>query len=365
MWCVFAFMTLNKFHHGVLFGFIGVIFEMTWIFPFMALPHRQKIRSLASKMVCPILLFLLALIALRFNFERMHHCLTIPRTPWEDLAGLMTLVLDHFTSELPFTALQGPKFGYLFISLLSIGGFAHAYTHSSWTPRLMRIGIFMALFFGINVFQFSVSGEGITGAALINLYLILLVCITLLCNLSSANKFLTPFFIISMVLFLTLFSFDYAKKGLRKGFSEVSYGWVTAPANSVQVQGGFFEGVWVMPDQAEGIKLFEKISMRLSNRKVFFGPEFEMFYPATNRIQPKGMPLWSHPGVSITYADYRSFAEIFQKEDYDLIILSRPRGGLSPYVQISANNYLRYSLPQFPLYEFFLKKSMDGNNLFE
>ena len=58
--------------------------------------------------------------------------------------------------------------------------------------------------------------------------------------------------------------------------------------NTVKSDCDFFNGVYMRPHQREAIDIVMRLDNCFKDKKIFFGPEIEMFYPVTSRFPPKG-----------------------------------------------------------------------------
>lgn len=109
----------------------------------------------------------------------------------------------------------------------------------------------------------------------------------------------------------------------------------------------FFKDVSINQTQKENFEYLYQICELNRDKKIFFGPELEIFYGITGNYPPRRWPLWLHPAVSYDTSKSSELIKRLAVEKYDLIILSKSRFGLAPFISayLADNNYVRLPHP--------------------
>ncbi len=152
-------------------------------------------------------------------------------------------------------------------------------------------------------------------------------------------QFICAIFVSSLFLPCAMFTMHYSSKYLRKSYDEntaIFSSQYRVPRNKHNAENYFFSKVSITDAQKKNFNYLDQVLKDSKTEKVFFGPELEMFYPATAKFPPKRWPVWMHADVSYNSDNHLQMREIFMNQKYDIIFLSKNRYGFTSFV----NDYI-------------------------
>ena len=141
--------------------------------------------------------------------------------------------------------------------------------------------------------------------------------------------------IIGLVLFYSIVLISIIRAGgfnLKK-WNELKGDFSADLKNIAKVEEGFFRGVKVQKHQLLMANIINAVSQKMPDKKIFFGPELGMFYPATDRLPPVPWFLWEDKRLLRT--GIKNVIDQLKSENYDIMILP-----LKPQEPPEYSNYL-------------------------
>ncbi len=144
------------------------------------------------------------------------------------------------------------------------------------------------------------------------------------------------------------FSITYALSSFRKGLDETTGDRIAGfnpnknrfSFNEATPQlARFFDKIKVSESQYRNFIVIDSVIALSKSRKVFFGPELEMFNIVYGITPPKPWPVWVHPGLTVTDIEYSLMDRTLKAYSAEIIVLSRPRQRMNylPFI----NAYLK------------------------
>jgi hypothetical protein len=182
-----------------------------------------------------------------------------------------------------------------------------------------------------------------TSGAVMQVIYIFVFSVCLVCYYLKSNSFLStiPIFI-TVILSLTIFDYQLIKGG-EKSWDEFHGVWRLGKIkrDEIKVENGFLKDIYIRKNQYDNMKFLLSMSKKFKHKKIYYGPEMELFYTITSRVPNMPTLLWSHPSVSFNDEISNKLAFSINNANYDILILSKNRSYLSPYLnQIIHNKYI-------------------------
>ena len=101
--------------------------------------------------------------------------------------------------------------------------------------------------------------------------------------------------------------------------------------------------------------IINAVSQKMSDKKIFFGPELGMFYPATDRLPPVPWFLWEDKRLFRT--GIKNVIDQLKSENYDIMILPlKPQEPPAYLFELSSIYPLGFYLPKVGLFFRFKRK---------
>lgn len=155
-------------------------------------------------------------------------------------------------------------------------------------------------------------------------------------------------YIIYSFLFLHfLFSFFYVINGNRKSYNELNGVFLRSSFSIVRNElinpkmdhlksnriKSFFSGLSLTNLQITSFDYIDFLMVNYGSKRVYFGPELEIFN-VIYEIEPfKGFPLWVHPGLSVSRSMNLNLSKKFVEESPELIFISSIRQGFLEFLE--------------------------------
>lgn len=337
-----AALVFTKLHVGGLYGLAAILVD-TWV---VAVVHRQGIGRIAHSlcfrlMPCGVLAVCF-LAWLRFNVlevvENLFH--TAPLTIYKaslisSFQGVVSISdMPHFT----------PLFAGLAVAILTYGLWRAGYLETQERALLMfSLGIIAIQELLTVLTPETVSlGSGVTMLALIAAGLAL----ARLTRTAESRRLWRAVGLAALLpaIFLHLSFFGLSVRSMtRKSWDEGTHSFPPPHRGLLTTDARipFFRKISMRHSQVAAFDYCFEIVRQNPTRKIFFGPELEMFYAVTDQLPPRKWPLWLHPGVSVRPDSYPRLAAQFASAPPDIVVLSLGRGvmGASPLQEILDADY--------------------------
>lgn len=317
MWLMVALLGLTKVHVGVIFGLGGILAE---IFLFSLNPKRINIKSLLIYKLSPLL------VAGFLFFQSGHWYVS-------DMINLITMPTAHlYFDDSQFTYYCKTS---LVLSLL-------CFVICAIRLIMTRIWEYLKMMMFAILFVLPMYVVYITTPDKIMTSYLCLGVAALICwhFIKIANPKYQQIYKAAVIIFAAYICFIEIISVYfcaRKSWDEYQHiGIPGLKMAEIEYKKGFFNGIYVRKSQADVIELIETVSAKYPDKKIFFGPELEMFYSATKRLPPQRWLLWSHPSISFSAQILNEgLSRTLREENYDIIIFVPWRMVLAPYLDFN------------------------------
>lgn len=320
LYCIAVLSGLTKYHMGVILIFLTFLLDLSFLFQAGSIEKKEK-KHIICKKTGAMLLFAAVLAAITLLECHFDFC---------------KLLSDMFTPSVRNRLAFNFRINLLCIitGILCLSG-GIVFIRQKNVLQHRSIFYSLAILFCSTLYlltaDYTMSGKQTVWQIFIigNLMLACIVC----------GKYRLPriggmIFSASFVVFLFHCVTAFYSPTV-KNWNEMTGAWyrgtVTFKENKDQSDAAFFKGVYMRFHQKKAIDFICETDRTFKDKKIFFGPEIEMFYPVTGRFPPKGWLLWSHLNYSFRGKDIPRLKKILMHEKYDIIVLSCKRGGLSPF----------------------------------
>ena len=340
---------LVKVHVGVLYLLgVGVL---EWESSRTQSPISSRARWLALyyRTRYLLLLWLVTLVYLGFRFHDIFH----------NICGLggadtgpyaikfftmhMSMYLDHGTFSFDF-----PRLTIVPIILIVLSVSVFCLQQHNRSPRIMRYLGFALFMLVATMLLSGTTAESSTLDISVEACALLFVYFSLY-ELQPQWGRISALLLMPLTLWMLYFAGNYAVLGLRKDWIEGEAGYRTTSGieSTYTSNTPFFNQLHMRNDQRDTLDFIYNLHRQSPKKRIFFGGELEMLYPATGQFPPKGWPLWLHPGISVQPAMYPALHDAFIREHYDTVIFSVQRRWMTEFLDDTiAKDYHPINVPR-------------------
>ncbi len=340
-----ALLVLTKFHVGAVFGLLALAIDCWCLLRIFRVPPWGAVKSIALQWGPSLVIAALFLAWLRFDVAAISHDLL--HTATFQFFGLMAnrdAWIDASTQSVPDIHAM-PQLTPLYFAL-SVSALGVACWHQRRLKGTVRAAFgFSLVLLIVHAGLAFMSGE--TSSAGLGVMLLALfgagVALVREDQGESQRRDLAK--ALAVAAFLPIVALQLHFEGLsiylmaRKSWNEATGQFPRpAPASALGLRNDvavpFFRDIWVRPDQKAVFEYCYQLSAENPDKTIIFGPELEMFYAATNRLPPRGWPLWLHPGVSVNAASFPILADRLRETKPAIIIFATARQGFSGIAEL-------------------------------
>ena len=362
---IYFFITLiafNKLHVGILTFLFFTTIEVR-LFLKEKCKLRDALTGLITRLLPPIIILFALLIWVNFNIldliDNLLH--STKSSSYFDVNSVMRRIGISDQD----TVFSSAGINIYLVALFSIGLIFYHFRFNKNNALASRLIYFIGVAPLIQFLSFAPSAEAPTIDISFIMVYVTAVCIYFLKTASDSDikksRFICAIFATAFFISCATFVIHYSKDSLRKSWDENKSAFLAQnylSKNKYSSDNDFFSDIKITHSQKKNFDYLNKILSKYDSKKVFFGPELEMFYPATKRLPPKNWPLWMHRDVSYNSDNLDQMKKIFIDQNYDLVVLSRGRYGFTDFVNsyISKNyNEIKQADPEIWI-QIFVKK---------